>query len=634
MRTRLSVLLTVAALATVAGQSDQSAPPQAVTPEFRAGANLVRVDMFPTRDGRLLTDLGVDEVEVFEDGVRQRIETFEFVDLAGPAANPARSVGSRDAARARVFIVFIDTHSVPLQRHADLRRSLLRFLDRLLLPSDIVGLMTPGMDPAEMILGDRSHMISDLANDSRWLARAGTERVDPKEFAWENCYGRDFRLPEMKRRRRARESIEGVQGLVEWLGALREERKALLLVSSGWYFPEKSAERIRQEDEVRALGETETCARERRALQRVNFDGMLNDLGKSANRANVSFYPVTPIRQGFGPVTSRRRSTEGVEAQLRRLATMTDGLVDTRTRDFDGVLQRMIEDTSAYYLLGYQSTNALEDGRYRQITVRVKRPGIKVRARNGYGGERRAAPVLIAPAKPQVDQRVTAALDEVGRFDARAPVWLRAAPWAPSASTTEGAFWLVGEMGEHTSRWTGATAEVTVLGTDNRPFLTQSFDLTRANEVFEMRVPNDGQLPAGAYSVRVRVRAIGGSDPDAHDAVRVELAGAGTGLGEPVYWRRGPAVRDEFRQTADPRFRRTERLRLEFATDVADEPSARLLDRMGRPLPVAVNVGQRSDGGSRWVTADPPLAGLAPGDYAVEVTQRGVVQITAFKVIP
>ena len=635
MRTRLSVLITVAAIAGLAGQQQEPVPGQATpAPEFRAGANLVRVDMFPTRDGRFVTDLRPDEVEVYEDGVRQRIDAFEYVSFGTGNADLARAVGPRDAARARVFMVFIDTHTIPLQNHADLRRTLLRFLDRLLLPTDIVGLMTPDMDPSAVVLGDRSHMISDLANDSRWQTRASSDRIDPKEYSWENCYGRDPRLSDMKRRRRAKVTLESLQGLVDWLGDLRQERKAVLLVSSGWYFPERSAER---DEQVRSVAETETCARERRALGRINFDSLLNRLGKTANRANVSFYPVTPRRQGgFAPASAyRRRSTENVEAQLERLAETTDGLVDTRTRDFDGVLQRMIDDTSAYYLLGYQSTNQLDDNRYRLITVRVKRPGVKVRARTGYGGERTRPPTVVAaPTKPQVDPRVTAALDAVSRFDARAPMWLRAASWTSASANEQGAFWLVGEVGERDGKWAGATAEVTVLGADKQPVLTQTFDLTQSDEVFELRVPDGGLIPVGAYSVRVRMRASAASASDTHDAVRVQLTTLTSGLGEPMMWRRGPLVRDTFRLTADPRFRRTEQLRLEFATDVEDVPTARLLDRLGKPLQLTVAVGERVEPNGRWVTAAPPIIGLAPGDYAVEVTQRERVEVMAFKIVP
>ena len=93
-------------------------------------------------------------------------------------------------------------------------------------------------------------------------------------------------------------------------------------------------------------------------------------------------------------------------------------------------------------------------------------------------------------------------------------------------------------------------------------------------------------------------------------------------------------MRDTFRLTADPRFRRTEQLRLEFATDVEDVPTARLLDRLGKPLQLTVAVGERVEPNGRWVTAAPPIIGLAPGDYAVEVTQRERVEVMAFKIVP
>ena len=47
-------------------------------------------------------------------------------------------------------------------------------------------------------------------------------------------------------------------------------------------------------------------------------------------------------------------------------------------------MRQIVRDTSAYYLLGYNSTQAPSDGKFHEIKVRVKRPGIQVRARKGY----------------------------------------------------------------------------------------------------------------------------------------------------------------------------------------------------------------------------------------------------------
>jgi hypothetical protein len=63
------------------GQSAPSQDPQ--RPTFRLDANFVRVDIYPTADGRPVTDLAAADFEVLEDGVPQQIETFEFVRIAG-----------------------------------------------------------------------------------------------------------------------------------------------------------------------------------------------------------------------------------------------------------------------------------------------------------------------------------------------------------------------------------------------------------------------------------------------------------------------------------------------------------------------------------------------------------------------
>src|SRR5262249_20873729 len=51
---------------------------------------------------------------------------------------------------------------------------------------------------------------------------------------------------------------------------------------------------------------------------------------------------------------------------------------------FGEVFQRVVNDTSAYYVLGYSSTNGSRDGKFRRIKVRVNRPDVKVEYRSGY----------------------------------------------------------------------------------------------------------------------------------------------------------------------------------------------------------------------------------------------------------
>jgi hypothetical protein len=110
----------------------------------------------------------------------------------------------------------------------------------------------------------------------------------------------------------------------------------------------------------------------------------------------------------------------------------------------------------------------------------------------------------------------------------------------------------------------------------------------------------------------------------------------GDELGTPVVWRRGPSTGPRHLQTADPRFSRSERIRLELATTVTGTAAARLLDRAGQPLQVPVQVSARPDesGQFRWIVADAALAPLAPGQYSIEVTLGTLRQTFDMTLVP
>ena len=82
---------------------------------------------------------------------------------------------------------------------------------------------------------------------------------------------------------------------------------------------------------------------------------------------------------------------------LRTLAEATDGLAIVDSNNLAGGLKRVVDDLSSYYLLGYYSIGKL-DGKFHSIAVRVKRPGVQVRARRGFPRGNRAG-------KPRVEPR-------------------------------------------------------------------------------------------------------------------------------------------------------------------------------------------------------------------------------------
>ena len=95
---------------------------------------------------------------------------------------------------------------------------------------------------------------------------------------------------------------------------------------------------------------------------------------------------------------------------LTSLAADTGGRAFTDTNDFGEAFARVQRDMSAYYLLGYSSTNTASDGRFRRIQVRVKRDGLRVEARNGYYAERDFANTNRSDREMQLQEQLSAAV--------------------------------------------------------------------------------------------------------------------------------------------------------------------------------------------------------------------------------
>ena len=167
---------------------------------------------------------------------------------------------------------------------------------------------------------------------------------------------------------------------------------------------------------------------------RAEFTGQLDvqqemqDVFNAANRSNTALYTVDPrglatgefdIDQnvGFQRSNSSLRQTQDT---LRVLADETDGRAFVNRNDFGKAMKQIVSDSSAYYLLGYNSTQAPQDGKFHEIKVRVKRSGSEVRSRKGYWALSVAETArAAAPAKPGPPPAVSRALSTDLRTVAR-----------------------------------------------------------------------------------------------------------------------------------------------------------------------------------------------------------------------
>jgi hypothetical protein len=479
----------------------------------------------------------------------------------------------------------------------------------------------------------------------------------------------------MKARRREKLTLDALEDLMVHLAGVREERKALVVVTEGWQLFRQNPglasggderRRVRPgdilgrpprpvpSDDASVQGSPQVeCEADRVALASLDHTQRLMEITEEANRGNVTFYPLyarglvafdAPIGPDRPPSIREDAANLRVRQDgLRFLADSTDGTSLINTNNIDAGLQRIVDDLSSYYLLGYYSTNTRLDGRFRNITVRVKRPGTRVRARRGYRG--RTAEDLISSttgsSTAQPSSALTAALSPVAGFNSRSPFRIRTSSWARSTpgGETSGAFWVVGELDYRTRRelaWTGsAKADVVVVAANGTEVMSRTLDVRTDDGPFGFEVPESGTLPGGEYAIRVRITSDADDGQTFSDTTRV-VVNEGSAIGEALLWRRGPTTGLQHRRTADPRFQRNERLRLELPTGVPGPAEARILDRNGNPLTVPVQVAEREDpsGAFRWIVVDATLAPFAAGDYAIEVALGSEKQVTGFRIVP
>ena len=681
-----------------AQQSTAQDQPQ---PTFRTEANYIRVDVYATtRDGMPVTDLRREDFELLEDRAPQTIDQFSPIEirtgnLLQTRSHPRTPEDSRQAAtepRARVFVLFLDTLHVDRVASQRIAAPLTNAIRRLIGPDDLIAIMDPHTTTRAITFTRRIDTV-ESALARMWGARDRDDFIDDIERRYAQCYPGVPRKPdervapdlgiaqEMILRRREEQTFDALEELIAYLRDVREERKAVITVTNGWrvYGTNQSLARAIDDqvpsapragfdprtgklssDPLVTNDSGSTCDGDRLRLSQLDHGLRYRQMLDKANRANVSFYPVDPrgivvfdddivpvagVGQNptIGPVEDNRRLNERHTA-LRTMAESTDGVAVLDTNNFAPALQRMTADLTSYYLLGYYSTGKL-DGKFHAISVRVKRPGVQIRARRGYlaadtpttpplsSGE--SATGAAAVAETRAVSNALATLSAIGKEPS---IFVQAAFGWPTPDTP--AVWTVVELPRATSGvdWSkGGEADVLLIDPTGNTAGSSHVTLTPAGGGVRSVITPRALVP-GSYEVRVRVKGIGAA-ATANESILVTVPTSADGAGV-IFFRRGPTTGNREVPTADLRFRRSDTLRLLIpASSAMAAESAKLLDRTGKALAVPVTVmAVQESGGSRWLSGQAMLAPLAPGDYLVEVvaTTSGAQRrtLTAFRVVP
>jgi len=430
----LSLVLALVVLAAPSAQ--QSAPAlseqrESKGPVFRGDVNLIVVDVVVRdRSGAIVRGLTANDFEIREDNRPQQVVSFNVeevtttvpsgqvvpqvltagvgpsdskTDAAATTSPPvAEPITREDLAGRRLIVLLFDLSSMQAEELERAVRAAVEYVDKQMAAADLVAIATidTTLKVVSDFTGDREQVKAALgqfvavdavrfetpaaetaATDETAAATGEATTSDSAEY---DLFNNDARL-------------RALRTLADALAPV-EQKKSILYFSGGMT-------RSGGDNQVELRAATTAAVRANVALYPVDTRGLQAVVpGGDASRASA---------RGVGAFSGRGVSQQfdrlfASQDTLQTLAADTGGRAFTDTNDFGEAFTQVQRDTSSYYLLGYSSTNSVKDGRFRRISVRVKRPDLRVDHRAGYYAERDFAHTGRQDRERQLEEQIGA----------------------------------------------------------------------------------------------------------------------------------------------------------------------------------------------------------------------------------
>ena len=420
MKTRLPVVLTLVAQLAIGAFAQQPQPSptpppveqQKPQPEsedvVRITTNLVQVSAIVTdKQGNLVTDLQPDEVEIYEDGRKQKITHFSFnmatteesAKESKPApghkkAPPVPPSRLRPEDVRRTIALIVDDLGLSFESTHFVRDALKKFVDRQMQPGDLVAIIrtSGGMGALQQFTSDKRQLYAAI-DRVKWYAsgRSGISAFAPITPPTPGEHGADIDAA-AEEFNQFREDVYavGTLGAVNYVvRGLRDlpGRKSILLISDGFriYSQDDPTRNYRTLQKLQRL--IDEAGRASVVIYTMNATGLQTLMPTAADDLSGRDF-----QQMQDAMTSRRNTAFETQEGLDYLAYETGGMPIKNTTDLSGGIRRVLADQTGYYLIGYrpdQSTFDARTGRrqFHHLTVKVKRPGkFNVRMQHGFYG--------------------------------------------------------------------------------------------------------------------------------------------------------------------------------------------------------------------------------------------------------
>lgn len=382
----------------LAAQQAKPAPQVQNTPQagfvLKMNAELVLTNVVArdAKTGAFVRGLKASDFTVLENGKKQEISSFDYqsVDMATPLneatvsglAAGTKGPGSRAVAVAspeelrnhRLIILFFDLTSMQpedLDRSVDAAK---QFLKTKMAPADLVALVSLGdaLKVDQDFTADKDALINEVGMYNGTEGQGFAQGANANSNQQEDTTGytadeSEYNDINTDRELLALRAVAQSLAHVPW-------KKSLLYFSGGI-----SRDGIENQASLRAA--TNAAVRANMAIYSVDTRGLqaISPLGD----ASTGSLRGTGAYNG-GALINNLNANFATQEVMATLSSDTGGKAFFDSNDFAPAFAQVQRDSSEYYAIGFHSTDPARDGRYRKLTIKINRPGIKLEYRHGY----------------------------------------------------------------------------------------------------------------------------------------------------------------------------------------------------------------------------------------------------------
>ena len=409
-----SLALSVLFCASVYSQTARPAatpPPSDETDVVKITTALIQVDVTVTdKKGKIVTDLKPDEIEIFENGEKQKLTNFSFVSNVRTAEEPVKNksgnvvIAPPSAVRPelvhRTIALVVDDLTLSFTSTYYVRRALKKFVDEQMQQGDLVAIIRTGagIGALQQFTNDRRQLYAAI-DRVRWnaLGSGNISAFAPLEGKVDT--GQPRAEPEPGERTAEgiqrefedfRESVfaTGTLGAVNYVVRGMQElpgRKSILLLSDGFKLYSEDALGFRESGRVMASLRRLVDMANRASVVIYTMDARGLETAGLTAADDTSGRTFEEIEQA---ASDRREKLLDTQDGLKFLARQTGGISIVNNNDLSWGIRKILDDQS-YYLIAYEPDDATFDPktrRFNKLDIKVTRPGTRVRYRSGFFG--------------------------------------------------------------------------------------------------------------------------------------------------------------------------------------------------------------------------------------------------------